>query len=79
MQYLDRSFLSFLCLVFFLSRNEPRQMRERLEQQEVRGTNNNARNNNNDDNNISGLIHSNEKALFKRIVSYDIETLVKKR
>ena len=54
-------------------------MRERLEQQEVRGTNNNTRNNNNnDDNNISGLIHSNEKALLKRMVSYDIETLVKK-
>ena len=56
-------------------------MREslRLELQEVKGTNNNTRNiNNNDDNNISGMIHSFEKALFKRIVSYDIETLVKK-
>ena len=46
-------------------------MREslRLELQEVKGTNNNTRNiNNNDDNNISGMIHSFEKALFKRII-----------
>ena len=37
-------------------------MRERLELQEIKGTNNNTRNiNNNDDNNISGMIHSFEK------------------
>ena len=36
-QYLPvgRSFLSLLCLFFFLSRNEPRRMGERLEQQEI--------------------------------------------
>ena len=38
-------------------------MRERLEQQEIRGTNNNTRNNNNTDNNISGMIHSFENAI----------------
>ena len=75
-QYLDRSFLPFLCLLFFLSKNEPRGMGERLEQQEIRDTNNNTRNKNIDI--ISGMIHSFEKALFKRIASYDIETLVKK-
>ena len=59
-------------------------MRERLEKQEIKDTNNNSRNNinnNNDNNNvdnINGMIHSFEKALFKRIISYDIETLVKK-
>ena len=53
-------------------------MGERLEQQEIRDTNNNTRNNNKiNDNIISGMIHSFEKALFKRIVSSDIVTLVK--
>ena len=66
----------FFFYVFLLSKNEPRQMRERLEQQEIRDTNNNTRNKNIDI--ISGMIHSFEKALFKRIASYDIETLVKK-
>ena len=60
-------------------------MRERLEIQEIKDTNNNSRNNinnnnndNNNDDNINGMIHSFKKALFKRIISYDIETLVKK-
>ena len=59
-------------------------MRERLEKQEIEDTNNNSRNNinnnngNNNDDNINGMIHSFENALFKRIISYDIETLAKK-
>ena len=73
-------------------------MGERLEQEEIKGTNNNIttsnyndnnnnnnnndkninNNNNDNDDNINGMIHSFEKALFKRIISYDIETLVKK-
>ena len=53
-------------------------MRERLEQQEIRDTNNNTRNNNKiNDNVISGMIHSFEKTLFKRIVSSNIVTIVK--
>ena len=37
-------------------------MRERLEQQEIRGTNNNTKNiNNSNDNNVNGMIHSFEK------------------
>ena len=55
-------------------------MGERLEQEEIKGTNNNIttsnnNNNNNDDNNDdynnnnnNGMFHSFEKALFKRII-----------